>query len=525
MRLSALLAALPTPPSPAPAADPDIAAITADSRQVQPGTLFVAVRGEHSDGHRFIPAALAQGAAAVVAEAGAELPAALPAEGRPPILAAPDTREALAWLAAAWHGFPARQLVMVGVTGTDGKTTTASLIHSILQAAGLRAGLVSTVNAVIGDETLDTGFHVTTPDALAVQSLLARMVESGLTHCVLEVTSHGLAQHRVTGCEFDVAVVTNITHEHLDYHRSYEGYRAAKGRLFAGLADAAPKPGGPPKTAVLNADDASHDYLAGLLAPGVRRVDYGLRPVDGVWASDIEHAPGGLTFLARGARFAQAIQASLAGAYNVSNCLAAIGAAVIGLDIPPELAARGIAALPGVPGRMERLNLGQPFTAIVDFAHTPNALRRALETARDMTDNGRIIAVFGSAGLRDVEKRRLMAETSVELADITILTAEDPRTESLADILEMMAGAARLRGGVEGQTFFRVPDRGDALRLAVRLAQPGDMVLACGKGHEQSMCFGTVEYPWDDRTALRAALAERLGLPGYPMPQLPTSAG
>jgi len=160
----------------------------------------------------------------------------------------------------------------------------------------------------------------------------------------------------------------------------------------------------------------------------------------------------------------------------------------------------------------------------VDFAHTPNALRRALETAREMTSDGRIIAVFGSAGLRDVEKRRLMAETSAELADITILTAEDPRTESLADILEMMAGAARLRGGVEGQNFFRVADRGDALRLAVRLAQPADIVLACGKGHEQSMCFGTVEYPWDDRTALGAALAERLGLPGHPMPQLPTSA-
>ena len=522
MRLSALLAALPQvfpgglPPG---APDPEVTAITADSRQVVTGSLFVAMRGETADGHRFIPDALARGAAAAVVE---ELPT--HPSFNIPALTVSSTPAALAWLAAAWHGFPARQLVMVGVTGTDGKTTTASLIHSILRAAGLRAGLVSTVNAVIGDETLDTGFHVTTPDALAVQALLARMVGAGHTHCVLEVTSHGLAQQRVTGCEFDVAVVTNITHEHLDYHKSYEGYRAAKGRLFAGLAEAAPKPGGPPKTAVLNADDASHDYLAGLLAPGVRRVDYGLRPVDGVWASDIEHTPGGLALVARGAGFAQPIHSRLAGAYNVSNCLAALGAAVIGLDVLPEIAAQGVAALPGVPGRMERLDLGQPFTAIVDFAHTPNALRRALETAREMTSDGRIIAVFGSAGLRDVEKRRLMAETSAELADITILTAEDPRTESLADILEMMAGAARLRGGVEGQNFFRVADRGDALRLAVRLAQPADIVLACGKGHEQSMCFGTVEYPWDDRTALGAALAERLGLPGHPMPQLPTSA-
>jgi UDP-N-acetylmuramoyl-L-alanyl-D-glutamate--2,6-diaminopimelate ligase len=529
MRLSALLAALPQvfPGGLAPGGpDPEITALTADSRRVTPGSLFVALRGETLDGHRFIPDALARGAAAIVAQespvaAHAHTPTRSPAVV--PALTAPNTHAALAWLAAAWHGFPARRLIMLGVTGTDGKTTTASLIHSILLAAGQRAGLISTVNAVIGDDLLDTGFHVTTPEALEVQAFLARMVAAGLTHCVLEVTSHGLAQHRVTGCEFDVAVITNITHEHLDYHKSYDAYRAAKGRLFAGLAEAAPKPDGPPKTAVLNADDASHAYLAGLLDPAIRRVDYGLRPTEGVWASEVEHAPAGLSFHARGPGLAQPIRSSLAGAYNVSNCLAALGATVVALGVPPESAARGIAALPGVPGRMERLTLGQPFTAIVDFAHTPNALRRALEAGREMAGAGRVIAVFGSAGLRDVEKRRLMAETSLELADLTILTAEDPRTEALDDILEMMAGAARQRGGVEGQNFFRVPDRGDALRLAVRLAQPGDIVLACGKGHEQSMCFGTVEHPWDDRAALRAALAERLGLPGHPMPRLPTS--
>jgi UDP-N-acetylmuramoyl-L-alanyl-D-glutamate--2,6-diaminopimelate ligase len=237
-----------------------------------------------------------------------------------------------------------------------------------------------------------------------------------------------------------------------------------------------------------------------------------------------------------GPSFEFPVTAQLAGAYNVSNCLAALTAAVCALGLPPEAAQRGLAALPGVPGRMERLDLGQPFTAIVDFAHTPNALRRALEAARQMlAENapaashalarpaGRVIAVFGSAGLRDIEKRRLMAETSAELADLTVLTAEDPRTERLDDILEMMAEGCRRQGGVEGTTFFRVPDRGDALRLAVRLARPGDIVLACGKGHEQSMCFGTTEYLWDDRTALCAALAESLGLPGPAMPTLPTS--
>ncbi|MFO3797145.1 MAG: glutamate ligase domain-containing protein, partial [Anaerolineales bacterium] len=194
------------------------------------------------------------------------------------------------------------------------------------------------------------------------------------------------------------------------------------------------------------------------------------------------------------------------------------------LGIVPEIAARGIAALQSVPGRMERIDLGQDFIAIVDFAHTPNALKVALETARQMT-NGRVIAIFGSAGLRDRQKRRMMAEVSARLADITILTAEDPRTESLEAILEEMAAGARTQGGIEGQTFYRVADRGEAIRFGVQMARPGDLVIACGKGHEQSMCFGEIEYPWDDRVAMRAALAERLGRPGPAMPLLPTSKG
>jgi UDP-N-acetylmuramoyl-L-alanyl-D-glutamate--2,6-diaminopimelate ligase len=217
------------------------------------------------------------------------------------------------------------------------------------------------------------------------------------------------------------------------------------------------------------------------------------------------------------------LKSALVGAYNVSNCLAAVSAAAA-LGLPAEAVQRGMAGLAGVPGRMERINLGQDFTAIVDFAHTPNALRRTLETARQMLPAGsaaRLIAIFGSAGLRDVDKRRLMAETSAQLADLTILTAEDPRTESLDTILAMMAAGAERYGGVEGQSFYRVPDRRAALRLGVALAQPGDILLACGKGHEQSMAFGTVEYPWDDRLALRAALAERLGVSGPAMPALP----
>jgi len=524
MRLSTLLAALPSIQPQTGASDPEIAAITADSRQVQPGSLFVAVRGDTSDGHQFIPDAIARGAAAIVADQPPPR-AASPTPTLPHILT-PDSRVALAWLAAAWNGFPARRLIMLGVTGTDGKTTTVSLIHSILLAAGLRAGLISTVNALIGDETLDTGFHVTTPSALETQAYLARMLAAGLTHCVLEVTSHGLVQQRVTACEFDVAVLTNITHEHLDYHKSYANYRAAKGLLFAGLATAAVKAGGPPKAAVLNADDSSAPYLASLLAgqSQVRQIRYSLAPGADVWAEAAAYTPAGLAFTAHGPGFAIPVRSPLVGAFNVSNCLAAVAATAVALHLPPEAVSRGIDALPGVPGRMEPIELGQDFTALVDFAHTPNALRRTLETARQLLlpgSSGRVIAIFGSAGLRDVEKRRMMAETSSQLADITILTAEDPRTESLTAILAMMAEGAERRGGVEGQTFYRVGDRRDAIRLGVRLARTGDILLACGKGHEQSMAFGEVEYPWDDRVAMRAALAERLGLAGPPMPYLP----
>jgi len=510
MRLSALLSSLPFSTQ-FPPTDPDLTRLTSDSREVKTGALFVAVRGDTSDGHQFIPKAIEQGAAAVVVEA---LQPNLPI----PQIVVADSRAALAWLAAAWHGFPARQLIMIGVTGTDGKTTTSTLIHSILTAAGVKAGLISTVSAVIGDEALDTGFHVTTPDAPAVQGYLARMVAAGLTHCVLEVTSHGLAQQRVTGCEFDVAVVTNITHEHLDYHKSYENYRAAKGLLFESLSTAHPK--GLPKVGVLNVDDSAYEYLRGVLK--AKALTYSQTQVADFTARHVQYLPTGIHFSVSNSPLLQ-FSTPLIGTYNLSNCLAALAATIGALGIAPEAAQAGLAALKGVPGRMERIDLGQAFTAIVDFAHTPNALRRALETARQLAGERRVIAVFGSAGLRDVEKRRLMAETSAALADLSLLTAEDPRTESLDGILEMMAFGARSKGGVEGQSFFRVPDRGEALRMATRLAQPGDVVITCGKGHEQSMCFGVTEYAWDDRIALRAALAELLGVEEPKMSYLPTS--
>ena len=492
--------------------DVDISGIAVDSRLVQPGDVFVAVM-DGVDRYRFLDQVKERGAAAVVGVR-------TQIDRDIPYLQVENDRTALAHMAAAFYGYPAKELTMIGVTGTDGKTTTSNFIFEILKAAGKKTGMITTVNAVIGDEILDTGLHVTTPEAMDGQRYLRQMVEAGLTHCVLETTSHGLAQERgAMAGEFDIAVVTNITHEHLDYHGSYEGYRAAKGRLFKGISAEKEKTKSVEPLGVLNRDDISYEYLAEITT--TKQISYGFHPESQLKAIDIVNTPEQLSFTAKGPDFEVAIETSLIGNYNVLNCLAAIAATVSGLGILPEHAREGIRNLKGVPGRMERISMGQDFLAIVDFAHTPFALRAALEAGRKITDK-RVIAVFGSAGLRDKQKRRMMAEASAELADLTVLTAEDPRTESLEDILEEMAKGAESKGGVEGENFWRVPDRGQAIRFALEKARPGDLVLALGKGHEQSMCFIETEYPWDDRTAMRAALADYLGVKGPEMPFLPT---
>ena len=477
-----------------------VTALTADSRQVIPGSLFVAYRGVAVDGHDFVPQAVDSGAVAVVAERG------LPElQGRVPVVVVPNGREALAYLSAAWHGFPSRRLVVVGVTGTDGKTTTCNLLHSILMAAGRRAGLVTTVNAVIGGRVVDTGLHTTTPDAPDLQRYLAEMVEAGMEMAVLEVTSHGLEQHRVTACDFDVAVVTNVTHEHLDIHGSLEAYRQAKAMLFHHLTAGHRKPG-VPKVAILNADDDSYRYLHPI--PADRQVTYSLESDADLVAADIHRVASDTSFSVRLAERGFELRTVLAGNYNISNILAATSAA-LALDIPVKAVQQGVWNVKGVAGRMERLDEGQDFAAIVDFAHTPNALQRALETARSLT-GGRVIAVFGCAGERDQEKRAWMGEISARLADVTVMTAEDPRRESLEAILDEMARGAERAGAVEGQSYFRIPDRATALQFAVDQARSGDLVIACGKGHERSMCYGTVETPWSEHEALRAALRRRL---------------
>lgn len=523
MNLSDLLAGLPGVIAP-PETDVVVTAPVSENAQaVQPGGVFLARAGANVDGHTLIADAVAHGAVAVVGERP-------PDEVRCPVPYAQvtDGKAALGPLAAAYFGHPSHALAVIAVTGTDGKTTTCTLIHSMLRAAGIQAGLLTTVSAVIGDDVLETGLHVTTPPAHEVQMYLARMVAAGMTHVVLEATSHGLALGRVNGVAVDVAVLTNVTHEHLDFHGTWEQYRRDKARLFAMVGTTARKPG-VLKVAVINADDPSADLFrqTARQTGGVDRViSYGvdpLYPVD-VRAEDIDYEPQATHLMVDGPDgLRQRVESPLVGPFNVANTLAAVAAcaAVLG-DDPERLRAAifdGVREMAPIPGRMERIDAGQDFLAIVDFAHTPNALRRALEAARAMiAPERRVIAVFGSAGLRDRDKRRLMAEVSAELADITILTAEDPRTESLAGILNDMAQGCIHRGAVEGETFWRVMDRGRALAYGCSLARRGDLVIACGKGHEQSMCFGTIEYPWDDRDAMRAALH------GEPLLTLPTAA-
>ena len=476
-----------------------ITGITDDSRQVQAGNLFVAYRGVEADGHRYIPDAIRRGAAAIVCEQA--WPEA--AIASIPITVVPDGREAFGWLCAAWHDFPSRQMTTLGVTGTDGKTTTANLIFKILRAANLKAGMISTVNAVIGGRELDTGLHTTTPDADEFQGYLAQMRDAGMTHSVLEITSHGLAHHRVDGTEFAVAAITNITQDHLDLHGTHEAYRAAKAELFK-MA----------RRHVINADDPfSFDYLRRL--PAEQRIIYTRRPEitpanmaageQWIAATHVEHQPAAMQLQVTTPAGEIQLTTALIGDFNVSNILAAVGVAVL-LEIPLPSIRAGVAALAGIPGRMERIDSGQNYLAVVDFAHTPNSLDNCLRTLRQITP-GQLIVVFGCAGERDAQKRPLMGRIAAERADVVVLTAEDPRRESLDAIMDAVEAGAKAANAESRLT--RIADRGEAIRRACSLAQAGDTVVVCGKGHEQSMCFGTTEVPWDDRVALRQAIAGR----------------
>ncbi len=472
----------------------DIRGVAYDSRKVEPGQIFVAIPGLKQDGRRYVEDALARGAAAVVLE-GSDL-----LEGRSVgrVLVG-SAREALARLADAYFGHPSGSLTVIGITGTNGKTTTSYLVDGLLAAQGRRTGLIGTVQYRIGALSMPAG--QTTPEALETQRLLRRMVDEGITAVAMEVSSHALALSRVEGIDFDVAVFTNLTQDHLDFHVTMDAYRDAKRHLFALLA-AGHKP---KRTAVVNADDPSGlamvaDLPLPTLTYGVRgRAD--VRPTR--WSSGAE----GIRMNVRTPAGHLDISSPLVGEHNVENLLAATGVGVaLGMD--PVLIARALGSVGSVPGRFERVEAGQPFLVVVDYAHTPDALERTLETARKLRGPaGRLAVVFGCGGDRDRSKRPLMGGIAARLADRVWVTSDNPRSEPPeAIIADIVAG---IPGGIALDRHETMADRKAAIQRALAWAGAGDVVVIAGKGHETYQIIGSDVLPFDDRAQARAALSGR----------------
>ncbi len=480
-----------------------VSSICCDSRRATPGALFVAIAGYQADGHDHIAQALAGGAVAVAVQADRRPKwQGIVQERSLPAVVVPDTRQALASLAAAFYGHPARRLRVVGVTGTDGKSTTIHLISALLEAGGRRTGVLSTVERKVGDRISANESRFTTPEAPEVQALLAEMVDAGADYAVLESTSHALALHRLDGCEYDLAVLTSVTADHLDFHRTREEYLAAKGRLFAMLDEAADK--GIEKVAVLNADDPACAYFRSRTQ--ARVATYSVQSEADVRAADVEPTEWGSRFRLRAAGGEVAVTIGLPGLFNVQNCLAA-AAVALSQEVSLPAIGEALASFPGVPGRLERVEEGQPVAVVVDFAHAAEALRRVLGFLRERC-RGRLIVVFGCIGERDRPRRRGMGLAAGELADFAVITNDNPFSEDPEAILAEIARGLEEAGRHEGHHFVRIPDRREAIAHALVMAVEGDIVLLAGKGHERSITVGDAVIPWDDRQVAREILAD-----------------
>ncbi len=486
----------------------EVSSVEYDSRAVTPGALFVAVPGLTVDGHSYLGRALENGAPAVAVQADREsMWRAVLDTGGADILVLPDTRSGLAALAAAFHQHPARRLRVIGVTGTDGKTSLCHLLAHVLNAAGHKAGLISTAECRIGGSLLpDTG-RFTTPESTQVQAMLAEMADAGCEWAVLEATSHGLALHRVDQCEYDIALMTTVGLDHLDFHGTAEEYVAAKGRLFEMLDSAADK--GVEKTAVLNADDPASAAFAS--RSRARKLTYGIDDPASVSASDLSDEGWGVRFQMTTPRATVSAYVPRPGRFMVQNALAATAAGLAG-GLPLEAIVPAIASWAGAPGRMELVDAGQPFTVVVDFAHAPESLRRVLRLLKERA-RGRVIAVFGCIGERDKDRRAGMARAAADLADYTIVADDNPYSEDRDAILRDIAGALRDTGKREGHDFSVVPDRRQAISQALGMAVDSDAVLLAGKGHEREVHLGAEAYPCDDREEARKVLKE-LGYAG-----------
>lgn len=472
----------------------DIQHLAYDSRLVEPGSLFIAVAGTHTDGRLYIDAAARQGAVIALGEP-LESSVALPL----PFIEVANVRTALADLASAFYDYPARQLCMIGVTGTDGKTTTSNLISTIFEQAGVKTGLMTTANFKVSGREWENTSRQSTLESLEIQKFLRQMLDEGVTHAVVESTSHGLMLERVRGCLFDVAVITNITSEHLDFHKTLENYRRAKARLFEMLDPGRDKGLGAKPVAILNRDDSSYDLLKSASQAPV--LDYSIDGPADIYTADLQLLPSHTQFRAILPDGEIEIHTRLVGRFNVSNCLAAIATAY-SQGIPPKIIAQGLASVSGVSGRMEKIDEGQDFTVIVDYAHTPDSLEKVLATLRPLT-KGKLIVVFGSAGERDELKRPVMGRVAAKMADFSIITDEDPRDEDREKILRAIAEGAEAEGKQAGQDFLCIADRTEAIAAAFHRAKAGDTVLLAGKGHEQSIIIGREKLPWDDRRVAR----------------------
>jgi UDP-N-acetylmuramoyl-L-alanyl-D-glutamate--2,6-diaminopimelate ligase len=476
----------------------EIGAVASDSRTISPGSLFVAVPGLRSDGHRFIGAAVARGAAAVVAER----PPDPPIDPSIPVVIVADARLALSSVAAAFYDNPSRDLCVVGITGTDGKTTTATLLWHAWRAAGIVPASLTTVDRRTGSAILANPSRQTTPEAPELQAELARIRDAGCTHVALETSSHALEMHRTDGVGFRAAVFTRITTEHLELHGTRERYLSAKARL---LEQVSARSDG---IAVLDAGDPfAFPHLASI--PVATRLTYTDSPdvAADLRAEGIRAEPSGVRFIARTPWGITELGLHLAGTFNVRNALAALAAAcATGADLND--AVRGLEEAEPVTGRMERVDLGQPFEVVVDYAHTTDALETVLRELRPTT-TGRLWAVFGSAGERDLEKRPAMGAVAARLADVSVITDEDPRGERRELILEQIAAGAVAAGGKRGTNLFVIPDREEAIGFAIANAAPGDTIVCAGKGHEKTLEMATGEISWNERAVATAAVRRR----------------
>lgn len=521
MRLSALLAALPSQWAPSqwlradPTEDPIIRGVAYDSRYVSPGDLFVALRGAVSDGHDYLSQAVELGAVALLVEA-----APADASGRPPVVIVPDTRRALAPVAARFYGDPASECTMIGITGTNGKTSTCYLVESMLRKAGVRSGLIGTIGVrYAGQEERAVN---TTPESLDLQRTLRAMRTQGVEAVVMEVSSHGLELGRVHGCRFKVAAFTNLTQDHLDFHGTMDAYLESKALLFRDHL----RPGA---WAVLNVDDPASEKLVGTARDAGASILRTSRNPDSqaeirVLRADVSLA-GSRVRLALGDAERE-VDCPLLGDFNLENLVVACGIAV-GLGLDPDAIVQGIAACPQVPGRVELVTRpgadadaeGDP-TVIVDYAHTPDAVDKLLRATRPMA-RGRLVTVFGCGGDRDRAKRPLMAEAVARSSDRVVATSDNPRTEDPAAILrDVEAGLTDLarvepeRLGSCERSYCVVEDRREAIRIALSAAEPGDTVVLAGKGHEDYQIVGREKLPFDDRDEARRALAGRRGAEG-----------